>query len=225
MLLFFSSVMATGGKEDRTARTWSTKTDRCRCLGVFTGHENEIIDIALYRDFLITGGMDTTIIKWNMTTCDCVHVFKGHRSRVNELICTKNYIFSSSCDHTVRCWDFDNGETIRVFEGHTRSVAPLIVLSDGDAREDNGDRDGTRELVIAGSSDSTVRSWSFETGETLHILQGHSSAVTCMAMDSHKRTLFTGSNDCIIIFWDILQGHALRKLTGHSKGVSCLTVS
>ena len=226
-VVIFRSVMATGS-DDGKARIWSTTTDRCVCAGVFTGHEEYINAIAFQGGFLITGSSDSTIRKWDMFTCECVHVFRGHGALVNELICTKKFIFSSSADHTARCWGFDNGESLRVFKGHTMSVASLIFLPGEDVQPtDNDDQDGNKELLITGAFDNTARSWSFETGKTLHIFKAHSSAITCMTTDPSRRTLFTGSTDCTIRSWNILTGHALKVLVlgGHSKAVTCLTVS
>ena len=228
-VVIFRSVMATGS-DDCKARIWSTITDRCECVGVFTGHEEYIKAIAFQGGFLITGSTDSTIRKWDMFTSDCVHVFRGHGAIVNELICTKNFIFSSSADHTARCWDFDNGESLRVFKGHTMSVTSLIFLSMKDLQPtDNDDeaidQDGNKEFLITGAFDTTARLWSFETGKTLHIFKGHSDAITCMTTDPSRRTLITGSIDSSIRCWNILTGHPLKVLVGHSRAVTCLTVS
>ena len=214
---------------DHTARIWSTKTDLCECIGIFTGHEKYINTIAIQGNFLITGSADKTIKKWDMTSCACVHVFTGDDAFVKTLICTKKYIFASFADSTTRCWNFDNGECIRVFKEHTRGVSSLVHISGEDFGKDNGDegidQDGNKELLITGSGDCTARSWSIETGNTIHVFKGHSAAVVCMVTDPPGRTLFTGSGDSTIRSWDILKGQALKVLEGHRSTVVCLTVS
>ena len=223
---YFSSVMATGS-EDHTARIWSTKTERCECIGILTGHGDYINAIAIEENFVITGSADKTVRKWDMGSCDCVHVFRGHNSLLNRLLCTGYFIFTSSYDRTARCWDFDSGECIRVFNGHKRGVYPLIFIpgEDDELTAESFDWDGNKDLLITGSADFTARSWSFETGKTLHVYKGHEGAVTCMATDPRGKTLFTGSTDNCIISWDILKGDSLKKFEGHTGSVICLTVS
>ena len=34
--------------------------------------------------FVITGGADSTIRKWDMTTCECLFVYEGHTSRIQK---------------------------------------------------------------------------------------------------------------------------------------------
>ena len=121
------SVLATGS-EDRTARLWSSRSERCECIGILRGHDDYINCILIEDSYVITGSADKTLRKWEMTTCDCVLVMEGHNSLVNRLICTGDFIFSSSYDRTIRCWDFDTGECIRVFSGHKRGVYPLIFV-------------------------------------------------------------------------------------------------
>jgi WD40 repeat protein len=47
-----------------------------------------------------------------------------------------------------------------VFEGHTREVNSICFLND---------------LVFTCSNDKTVRSWNVNTGQQLHVFEGHTS--------------------------------------------------
>lgn len=166
------SVLATGS-EDRNARLWSAKTDRCECIGILKGHEDYINCILIEENFVVTGSADKTLRKWDMSTCDCLHVFRGHNSLVNRVICTGDFLFSSSYDRTSRCWDFDTGECIRVFTGHKRGVYPLIFIPGDDEEDENLDEQlewgGNTDVLITGSADFTARLWSFETGKCVKV--------------------------------------------------------
>ena len=225
--LFHSSSVMVTGSEDRTARIWSSKTDRCECIGILTGHEDYINAIAIDESFVITGSADKTVRKWDLCSCDCVQVFKGHNSLINRLICTGDFMFTSSYDRTARCWDFDSGECIRVFSGHKRGVYPLIFIpEEGDELIENSVAwEGNKDILITGSADFSARSWSLETGKTLQIFKGHEGAVTCMATNPRGTVLFTGSTDHFIRSWDIRKGDGLKVFEGHTGSLLCMTVS
>ncbi|ELU09441.1 hypothetical protein CAPTEDRAFT_115707 [Capitella teleta] len=215
------SVLATGS-EDRTARIWTTKTERCECIGVLKGHDDYINCVSIEESFVLTGSADKTVRKWDMGTCDCLMIYRGHNSLVNRIISTGDFIFSSSYDRTARCWDFDTGECIRVFSGHKRGVYPLIFIPDDD--EESASNGTNNDVLVTGSADFTARSWSFESGKCLQKYEGHGGAVTCMATDPMGHTLMTGSVDQTVRSWDIKSGEPLKVFTGHQASIICMTV-
>ena len=220
------SVLASGS-EDKTARLWSTRTNKCECIGILRGHEEYINCILIEDCFVLTGSADKTVRKWDVSTCECVLIMRGHTSVIYRMICTGDFIFTSSYDRTARCWDFDMGECIRVFRGHKRGVYPLIFIP-GDDEEDMGDNfdgaDGSKDMLITGSADFTARTWNFETGQCLKVFKGHTGAITCMATDTMGRVLFTGSTDNSIRSWNLLKGEQLKLFAGHQGSVICMQV-
>ena len=48
------------------------------------GHSSYINCVAVQDPFVITGGADSTIRKWDMTTCECLFVYEGHTSRIQK---------------------------------------------------------------------------------------------------------------------------------------------
>ena len=67
-----SSVLVTGS-EDRSIRIWTTKTKRCDCIGVLTGHEKYISCLIVEEIYVVSGSADNTIRKWDMSTCRVPH--------------------------------------------------------------------------------------------------------------------------------------------------------
>lgn len=96
------------------------------------------------------------------------------------ILCSGDYIFSSSYDKTARAWLFDTSELatgnesaalVKTFEGHTKGVYPLIFIP-SDREElglDDGGYSSGDDILITGSSDSTAKSWSCETGLCLKV--------------------------------------------------------
>jgi len=86
----------------RTARLWTTRTDRSECIGVLIGHVDYINCVLIEESYALTGSADKTVRKWDMATCVCLQVLNGHKSIINRIICTGDFLFSSSYDRTTR---------------------------------------------------------------------------------------------------------------------------
>uniref|UniRef100_A0A0X3PDA3 F-box/WD repeat-containing protein lin-23 n=1 Tax=Schistocephalus solidus TaxID=70667 RepID=A0A0X3PDA3_SCHSO len=103
--------------------------------------------------------------------------------------------------------DSDGYECTQVLEGHTGSV--LCLQYEGN-------------LLISGSSDSSVRLWDLSTGECLHTLRHHSEAV--LHLRFRNNILVTCSKDRSIAVWDMgpyPQDIQLRQvLAGHRAAVN-----
>merc|ERR550532_3686208 len=78
MCLSEDGSMLVTGSEDATARLWATRTEETECLGVLKGHSSYINCVAMHDTFVITGGADSTIRKWDMTTCACLSTKGTH---------------------------------------------------------------------------------------------------------------------------------------------------
>jgi len=227
-----NSILATGS-DDRSVRLWTTKSARCHCFGILSGHEDRITCVTIDGVFCISCSADRTIRKWDMATCVCLMVFEGHENRVNRIICAGDFIFSSSSDGTVCCWDLDDGKRLRTFTGHQAGVFPLQYLAVEDASID-GDHDNRtsrsvatpkiRDMIVTGSTDCTARTWMFETGRTVSVFRGHTGPVTCLSTDPDLKMLITTSTDGSVRSWVLGNGEQLRVFDGHRMPILCMTV-
>jgi len=238
MCLSEDGSMLVTGSEDATARMWATKTEETECLGVLRGHSSYINCVGVHDTFVITGGADSTIRKWDMTTCECLFVYEGHTSRIQKILLTGDFIFSSSFDKTCKAWLFDVSELgegneeracIRTFKGHGKGVYPMIFIPAADDLGDEEETDGPNirpgDVLISGSADMTARSWSFESGGCLKQFRGHTGAITTMATDSSGRVLFTAGADSTIKSWNIQSGQCLKTFEGHTRMVLQIVVT
>jgi WD40 repeat protein len=82
----------------------------------------------------------------------------------------------------------------------------------------------SRDLIITGSLDSMAKSWSIESGECIQTFRGHTSGITCMAVDPLGKLLFTGSSDHSIRSWEVMTGQQLKVFSGHQTTVLFLLV-
>ena len=75
---------------------------------------------------------------------------------------------SSSFSSVVSIWDAATLRPMRALEGHIGGVYAVKFLPSG-------------VLLLTAGTDSAVRLWSIETGQTIFNLKGHKSSVTCLS--------------------------------------------
>ncbi|XP_050730615.1 WD repeat-containing protein 86-like [Eriocheir sinensis] len=227
-----NSLLVTGS-DDGTARLWSALTDPTECLGVLSGHDGRVTCVAISQGLVFTGGVDTTIRKWDMVMGECLFVYTGHVQQIHHLLTHNELLFSTSYDKTARVWMIDADELmtpdeicIRVFEGHQRAVYPMLFIPGHDTgiTDEDGLHINPGDTLITGSTDTTARSWSLDMDICLKVYKHHRGAITCMDRDPTGRFLYTGSHDCTVIVWNILSAKCLRVLEGHKDGITCVKV-
>lgn len=86
-------------------------------------------------------------------------------------------------------------------------------------------------VLLAGSNDSTVWLWQLPSGNTMHVLAGHTGAVNAGAFTPDGKKILTGCQDGILILWDPKTGQHEFKLTpqdarfGMDQGITSLAVN
>ena len=63
------------------------------------------------------------------------------------------------------------------------------------------------------------------TGESKHILEGHTDSVSCVLFSPDGQTLASGSKDQTVHLWDVTTGEQKKTLTGHPSPVSRIIFS
>ena len=79
--------------------------------------------------------------------------------------------------------------------------------------------------IVSGSGDKSVWVWDASTGETLKVLEGHTSNVWSVAFSSDDRQIVSGSGDKSVWVWDALTGETLKVLEGHTDDVTSVAFS
>ncbi|XP_071590767.1 WD repeat-containing protein 86 isoform X2 [Heliangelus exortis] len=213
------------GSEDGTARLWSTADSQCH--GHFQGHESYITFCHLENEAAFTCSADHTIRKWDVVTGQCLAIYRGHTSIVNRILVAKDYLFSGSYDRTARCWSVDKEKQIQEFRGHRNCVLTLAHYSSRDVLEEEEEVEEeaekmSRDLLVTGSTDCTVKVWWVSSGRCYQTLLGHTGAVLCLILDAPNRELFSGSTDYTIRTWNIVTGEQLKVFKEHQGSVICL---
>ncbi|TFB02770.1 Cell division control protein 4 [Trichoderma ghanense] len=229
------------GSDDTLIHIYDTKTGKLRKK--LEGHEGGVWALQYEGNILVSGSTDRSVRVWDIERGLCQQVFYGHTSTVRCLQILmptetgmasdgtpimqpeKPLIITGSRDSQLRVWrlpevgsrryiqtgppaqESDCPYFIRVLTGHTHSVRAISAHGD---------------ILVSGSYDSTVRVWRISTGDSLHVLHGHSQKVYSVVLDHERNRCISGSMDSLVKIWDLATGACLYTLEGHSLLVGLL---
>lgn len=126
---------------------------------------------------------------------------------VTTLHLTPKYIIFAMDNAKIHVYD-TNGNNHRTLQGHVMGVWTMVPWDD---------------ILVSGGCDREVRVWNMATGESLHLLRGHTSTVRCLQM-SDSKTAISGSRDSTLRIWDLATGTCRNVLVGHQASVRCLAI-
>ncbi|KAI1743009.1 WD40 repeat-like protein [Xylaria scruposa] len=227
------------GSDDMLIHVYDTRTGKLRRR--LEGHEGGVWALQYEGNVLVSGSTDRSVRVWDIEKGLCTQVFYGHTSTVRclqilmptkilkdgqeTMMPTKPLIITGSRDSQLRVWrlpeagsrryiqtgppanDADCPYFIRTLQGHAHSVRAIAAHAD---------------TLVSGSYDNTVRVWRISTGETVHVLQGHSQKVYSVVLDIERNRCISGSMDSFVKIWDLATGSCLHTLEGHSLLVGLL---
>ncbi|KAH9656519.1 phospholipase a2-activating protein [Citrus sinensis] len=194
---------------DRTVRFWSLDPSDKRkyhSSKILLGHTSFVGPLAWIspnEEFpeggLVSGGMDTMVLVWDLGSGEKVQTLQGHKLQVTGVTLDNEDIVSSSVDSTLRRWR--KGKLVEFWEAHNAPIQTVIRIPSGEIVSDT-----VRGLsvmpgvgIISASHDCTIRLWAL-TGQVLMEMVGHTAIV--YSIDSHASGLIvSGSEDRFAKIW------------------------
>ncbi|MFJ9818173.1 caspase family protein [Streptomyces sp. NPDC101151] len=179
---------------------------------VFVGHGSsvEAVDCAQLngRPVAVSGGRDSTVRIWDLTTGLPVGDPFVHDSAVFAVGCTESegrpIVVTGTIGGTVRIWDLATGRPVGApFTGHTGNVEHLACA------ESEG-----HPIAVTGSVDGTVRVWDLTTGRpdgSPLPMGGSVSALACGVLDG-RPVAVVGSRGGLLRVWDLVSRKELGPL-------------
>ncbi|WP_017319066.1 serine/threonine-protein kinase [Mastigocladopsis repens] len=163
---------------------------------------------------LASGGADSTIKLWQVSTGIEISTFIGHSDSVWSVAFSPDgqFLASGSADSTIKLWHVNTGREIRTFTGHSFFVNSVAFSPDG-------------QFLASGSADSTIKLWHVSTGQEIRTFTGHCDAVWSVAFSPNGNLLASGSWDKTIKIWQISTGSEICTLSGHSNYVRSVAFS
>ncbi|XP_021738565.1 phospholipase A-2-activating protein-like [Chenopodium quinoa] len=192
---------------DKTVRFWPLDPATNRVLEspkVMVGHTSFVGPLAWISpndEFpgggIVSGGMDTLGMVWDLKSGERVHVLRGHEMQVTGIALDDRDIVTSSVDCTLKRWR--NGKAVESWEAHNAPVQAVVKLPSGE--------------LATGSSDTTLKLWKGKT--CVHTFVGHTDTVRGLAVMSDIGVL-SASHDGSVRLW-ALTGQVLLEMVGHQS--------
>jgi WD40 repeat protein/tRNA A-37 threonylcarbamoyl transferase component Bud32 len=208
--------VATGGA-DRTIRFWRAATGKQ--LRAYAGHTAPVrcVTISRYDGLIVSGGDDCSVRVWDVDSGRELRAFAGHEDAVLGVAVSLDgrRAFSAAKDGTLRVWKLPevSGDTPAPFG----DLAACVALS--------GQSDDGKEILATCGGDEAVRLWvlpSEKKAPPVHVLNGHTHMVVCVAVTRDGKTVASGSWDRTVKLWNVGDGKELRTLKRHGGVVRAL---
>ncbi|KAI7820885.1 WD40-repeat-containing domain protein [Kickxella alabastrina] len=213
------------GSTDRTVRVWDLESGRC--THVFAGHSSTVrclqvllpTDVRTAREralgapvryeppepLVVTGSRDTTLRVWKLPSPLNDAPYSPRSASIAMPSIGDAAMRFRSPFGVPRA----NPYFVRTLGGHTDSVRAVA---------------GHGNMVVSGSYDFSIRVWNLATGAQLHQLEGHTSKVYTIVLDTERHLILSGSMDGTIRVWNWDSGACLRILRGHLTLVGLLAL-
>ncbi|KAF5310672.1 hypothetical protein D9619_007721 [Psilocybe cf. subviscida] len=185
---------------DGSTCLWDVKEKRLHKQ--YRYHKDCCLDVEwLKEDTFASAGADMKIFLMRIDENDAIKVLNGHIDEVNQIRVNSSGTRLASCsdDGTAYIWNVEDlgrsAETIPglstseqvVLKGHNHSVSTVTWCVDHP--------EGTNELLVTSSLDSTVRLWDSVTGQCLHVFADHHAPLYSLTFSPDGKFIATGSGD------------------------------
>ncbi|KAH9656512.1 phospholipase a2-activating protein [Citrus sinensis] len=191
---------------DRTVRFWSLDPSDKRkyhSSKILLGHTSFVGPLAWIspnEEFpeggLVSGGMDTMVLVWDLGSGEKVQTLQGHKLQVTGVTLDNEDIVSSSVDSTLRRWR--KGKLVEFWEAHNAPIQTVIRIPSGE--------------IVSGSSDTTIKLWKGK--KCAQTFVGHTDTVRGLSVMPGVG-IISASHDCTIRLW-ALTGQVLMEMVGHT---------
>ncbi|XP_024034659.1 phospholipase A-2-activating protein isoform X2 [Citrus clementina] len=191
---------------DRTVRFWSLDPSDKRkyhSSKILLGHTSFVGPLAWISpnaEFpeggLVSGGMDTMVLVWDLRSGEKVQTLQGHKLQVTGVTLDNEDIVSSSVDSTLKRWR--KGKLVEFWEAHNAPIQTVIRIPSGE--------------IVSGSSDTTIKLWKGK--KCAQTFVGHTDTVRGLSVMPGVG-IISASHDCTIRLW-ALTGQVLMEMVGHT---------
>ena len=184
---------------DKTIKIWDLETGEC--LKTLHDHKASIETMLIIpNNKFISASVDYTIKIWDLITYECLNTITNE-SQVHSLCLLPNNETAFGCrDGSIQIWNLNSLNKVKSFEAHNYWISYLLLLADK-----------TKLISCSGEKDIKIKIWHLETFECVKVLDGHSSDINCIELNSNDN-LLSCSEDRTIKLWQIETGQLLKSI-------------
>jgi WD40 repeat protein len=166
------------------------------------GHSKPIlkIDLATDSSLLVSGGLDSMIVLWNVKSGEIVKRLNYHHGVITSLDLNPygSLLASGSSDKTVVVYDFSNGKIAFKLENSVSDITMVKFSPDG-------------QLLAVASQDKQIKLYDSQKGQLIATLDGHKNSVRDLCFNKEGNRLFSCGDDSKLIKWNIKNRNQITK--------------
>ncbi|XP_057532002.1 protein TORMOZ EMBRYO DEFECTIVE isoform X1 [Amaranthus tricolor] len=191
----------------------------------FIGYNEEIVDMKFLGDdekFLAVATNLEQVRVYDLDSMSCSYVLAGHTGIV---LCIdtcitragSTLIVTGSKDNSVRLWESETRRCVGVGIGHMGAVGAVACSKK------------QRNFFVSGSSDRTIKVWSFEginsdseepiSLKAKAVVAAHDKDINSLAIAPSDSYVCSGSQDRTACIWKLPDLVCVAKLKGHKRGI------
>jgi len=190
---------------DNDISLWNVATKQLQWT--LKAHDEDITQCIISSDdqYIISASRDKTLKIWTFLSGTLLYTLEGHTDRVWHCLLSADnqFLLSTSNDETMRMWSVATGECTKIFN-HSMN-AWYAQFYDNDRR------------IVSTCKD--VRVWDVKTNQCVHVLHGHTNAITFCNFSFDEQYLLSGSADKTARVWDLTTGTCKQTFDGHTHWV------
>lgn len=182
------------GSWDSSTIIWRNKIPETTLVG----HVHAVWSVAFVaRSFLLTGGADKTIRKWDVNSGQLMNVFTGHNDCVRGLAVINGANFlSCSNDATVILWSIE-GDILKTFGGHENFIYDVCIVREPLKPGAEPPKSRPYNFVTV-SEDKTVKIWDKDDGCLQTIPLQTTTLWSVAALDNGNFAVGTSEGLCYV---------------------------
>lgn len=169
-------------------------------------------------NYIITAGMDSSIIIWNADRRTIYRTLSGLEGIPNVAVFTPDnkFVISGGKDNKVSVWDLSTipPGISEKFEGYKGPIKSLDISFDG-------------KYLATGSGDGAIKIWDLMSKNLVYDLRGHdkNKDINAVAFSPDGTKLASGGKDGFLILWDVKDGIMIGSQLAQKNGISDIAFS
>ena len=208
-----NDVILFSSSRDGTVRCWDlNKSKTIKSYTTNDGAPRTCMKVCLSPSspaLIASGGLDGSIVLWDMKSAEVSCVYSGHASQVSTLDYADSKLYSGSLDSFVKIIDVEKQEAISIIRPTTQPIRSLCV-------------NGTD--IFVGSSSGIIYQYDARTSEQVGQFKGHTDSVLCTRIYD-TNYLLSGSEDTFVVLWDIKTKEMIHVYGGHKDSVMAISIT